>query len=265
VLRAEQIRTTKGAFGRLLFLFLLALPALAQPAACPPPPATPPLAVRHVIDGDTLILADGRHVRLIGINTPETAKRDQPGEPLAQEAKQALSALLAAHGNQVRLVFGAERKDRYGRTLAYVYTGSEPLDVGAELLRQGLGLWIVIAPNAAHVACYPALETAARAARAGLWGLAEPPPLAAGSLADRAGGFVLTGGTVTGVREPAGHLVIELDHTVELFIHRRRRQAFALDPATLPGRRFEARGWLYRYRNKPNLRLDDPAMLRATD
>lgn len=236
---------------------------LATPVAagCLPPPVTPPLAVRYVIDGDTLILADGRHVRLIGINTPETAKRGQPGEPLAQQAKQALTALLAAHGNQVRLTYGPDRKDRYGRTLAYVYTGDKPLDVGAELLRQGLGMWIVIAPNAAHVACYPTLETAARMAQAGLWGLPAPPPLPAASLADRAHGFVLTRGTVTAVREPAGHLVLELDGTLELFIHRRHRAAFALTPAELPGRVVEARGWVYRYRNHPNIRLDHPAML----
>jgi endonuclease YncB( thermonuclease family) len=51
--------------------------------------------VARVHDGDTVVLHDGRKLRLIGINTPELPREDSPGQPFAQEARAALATLLA--------------------------------------------------------------------------------------------------------------------------------------------------------------------------
>lgn len=52
--------------------------------------------VREVIDGDSVLLTDGRQVRFIGVNTPERAKEGRVAEPLADAARAALIGYLAA-------------------------------------------------------------------------------------------------------------------------------------------------------------------------
>ena len=71
-----------------------------------------------VIDGDTLLLADGREVRLVGIQTPKLAlgRPDFPTWPLAPEAKAALEALVLEE--MTALGFGGRERDRHGRLLA---------------------------------------------------------------------------------------------------------------------------------------------------
>ena len=69
--------------------------------------------VREVIDGDTIVLHDGRKVRYLGINAPEN------GQPYAREATNFNRRLVS--GLPVRLEFDQVREDRHGRLLAYVY------------------------------------------------------------------------------------------------------------------------------------------------
>jgi micrococcal nuclease len=90
--------------------------------------------VERVIDGDTLLLADGARVRLIGVDCPETVKPHHPIEPFGPEASAFTKSFVA--GGQVRLQFDRERIDRYDRFLAYVFVGDAMLN--EELLRAGL-------------------------------------------------------------------------------------------------------------------------------
>ncbi|QDT38045.1 thermonuclease family protein [Stratiformator vulcanicus] len=75
--------------------------------------------VERVIDGDTLLLTDGRRVRLMGIDAPESVHPDLPEQPFGESAAARLRALC--EGLPVRLEFDRERIDRYSRVLAYVY------------------------------------------------------------------------------------------------------------------------------------------------
>ncbi len=83
--------------------------------------AAPWHEIKWVIDGDTIILTDGRHVRLIGIDAPEieNRKKGKRAEPYGDKAKTFLQSLTAS--KKVRLVLDKDAKDHYGRTLAYVY------------------------------------------------------------------------------------------------------------------------------------------------
>jgi micrococcal nuclease len=132
--------------------------------------------VTDVVDGDTIEveLPDGSEedVRYIGIDTPETVKPDTPvqcGGPRAHEVNERLVA-----GREVTLRFDAERRDVYGRLLAYVYLpatgpGGRPLFVNAELVRRGYATVLTVPPNVRHAARFRALQRAARADGRGLW------------------------------------------------------------------------------------------------
>jgi len=75
--------------------------------------------VQRTIDGDTLVLTNGEHVRLIGIDTPELHDKDSRLRAFALRAK-ALSTLLTEN-KTVYLQKDVSETDRYGRLLRYVY------------------------------------------------------------------------------------------------------------------------------------------------
>lgn len=132
-------------------------------------PAGVELAVKRVIDGDTIEVAGNERVRLIGVDTPETVDPNRPVGCFGKEASHFTSSLLPA-GTLVRLVGDAEARDRYGRLLAYVYRAADGLFVNAELLRRGFGQILTIPPNVAHTDEFVAISAQARAAGQGLWG-----------------------------------------------------------------------------------------------
>ena len=72
----------------------------------------------------------------------------------------------------MRLVFGVERRDVYGRLLAYAYIGHR--FVNADLVRRGLARTLAIPPNTRHRALFERLELGAARAGRGLWGACPP-------------------------------------------------------------------------------------------
>jgi micrococcal nuclease len=91
----------------------------------------------EVVDDDTVVLEDGRQVRLVGIQAPKLPL-GRPGFekwPLADEAKEALESLIL--GKTVTLAYGGLRVDRYNRQLAHLFTEDRGW-VQAELLKSGL-------------------------------------------------------------------------------------------------------------------------------
>jgi micrococcal nuclease len=131
--------------------------------------AEPSLArVERVVDGDTILVRiDGRRerVRYIGVDTPESVKPGTRVQCFGKAASAANRRLV--EGREVRLEYDAEARDRYGRLLAYVYRGE--LLVNAELIRQGYGKPLEIAPNLAHAVELRRLAVSARRAHRGLW------------------------------------------------------------------------------------------------
>jgi micrococcal nuclease len=89
--------------------------------------------VERVIDGDTLMLEGHVRVRLIGVDTPETKHPHKPVQPLGPEATEFTRRQV--EGRDVTLAFDRERRDRYGRVLAYVYVDGKLLN--EEIIRAG--------------------------------------------------------------------------------------------------------------------------------
>ena len=127
--------------------------------------------VDRVVDGDTLVV-DGEKVRLIGIDTPESVKPGTPVECFAKKAS-AFTRQLVNH-RRVRLVTDVEKRDRYGRLLAYVYRRGDDLFVNAELVRRGYATPATFPPNVRHRDEFARLAREAREAGRGLWSVCGP-------------------------------------------------------------------------------------------
>jgi len=124
--------------------------------------------ITKVTDGDTLralYLGRDERVRLIGIDAPETAWYGSGGECYGLEAGAYARRRLS--NRWVRLEFGTDRRDRYGRLLAYVYLGDELVNL--TLVRLGYATAYPITPNTAKEASIDAAEAQARSAGRGLW------------------------------------------------------------------------------------------------
>lgn len=120
-------------------------------------------AVERVHDGDTIICADGRRIRLLLIDTPELAQ-----DPFGEMARDS-AAVRAPRGAVLRLEFDVQRFDRYRRTLAYVYLPNGAM-LNEQLLRIGFADVSVYPPNVKYVERFRAIKDSARAERRGLWG-----------------------------------------------------------------------------------------------
>ncbi len=92
--------------------------------------------VKRVIDGDTLLLTNGEKVRLIGVDTPETKHPQKPVQRFGREAYLFTRELV--EGKEARLEFDWQRRDKYGRLLAYVYL-TDGTFLNAEIIIQGYG------------------------------------------------------------------------------------------------------------------------------
>lgn len=140
--------------------------------AVPGPGGSVDARVERVVDGDTVVarLAGGERerVRYIGIDTPESVRPGTPVQCFAEAASARNSALV--EGRPVILRLDAERRDRYGRLLAYVYRRPDGLFVNAALVGEGYAETLRIPPNTAHAGELGRLERAARRRLAGLWG-----------------------------------------------------------------------------------------------
>ncbi len=90
----------------------------------------------RVVDGDTIVVKGIGKVRLIGVDTPETVHPRKPVEYFGKEASNFTKKMV--EGKKVRLEYDWQRKDRYGRVLAYVYL-KDGTFLNAELIKQGYG------------------------------------------------------------------------------------------------------------------------------
>ncbi len=121
--------------------------------------------VVRVVDGDTVILNGRERVRLIGVDTPETVDPRRPIQYFGKEASAFTKRMV--EGKRVRLEYDQTRKDRYGRTLAYVYL-EDGTHLNAEIVKRGYGHAYTRFPFR-YMEEFRRYEREAREAGRGLW------------------------------------------------------------------------------------------------
>ena len=124
-------------------------------------------SVLAVSDGDTLSVMAGRKrekVRLIGIDAPELGQ-----SPWGSRARAYLRELVAGSGNSVALEFDVEKRDQYGRLLAYAWTRDNRL-INLEMLRNGYAVLYTFSPNVKYVEQLREAQRYARENGLNVWG-----------------------------------------------------------------------------------------------
>jgi len=122
--------------------------------------------VSRVIDGDTIQLDDGRKVRLIGVDTPETVHPQKEVEYYGKEASDFTKSIL--EGKEVYLEYDIQPTDKYGRTLAYVWLSDGTL-FNELLVLKGFAQVATFPPNVKYVERFTAAQKQAMEANTGLW------------------------------------------------------------------------------------------------
>ena len=145
-------------------LLLAACLSAATPAGLESAP------VVSVVDGDTIwveLNGEREKIRYIGIDAPETNHPIKGVQEYGAEAKAANRSLL--EGKAARLEFDVQRRDKYGRLLAYVYL-EDGTFVNAWLVEHGFAQVMTVPPNVKHQEVFLKLQREAREAARGLWG-----------------------------------------------------------------------------------------------
>ncbi len=202
--------------------------------------------VKTVYDGDTLLLDDGRKVRFLGINTPEVQHRNQAADAGGQEAKEWLVNKLK--DTRVRLETSAEQTDKYGRTLAHVFTEqNEHLNV--QLVEAGLAAVSIFPPNLAYVDELMAAQHNAEQAKRGIWQRSEYAALLVEQLTEDSehSGWTRVVGKVTELRTTKKMLILKFTDHFSARIEREWQTLFP-DVNQYHGKTLEVRGWLNKTR-----------------
>jgi micrococcal nuclease len=136
------------------------------------------IRVKWVVDGDTIVLDDGRHVRYIGINAPEIAYDKHfigsgpngkaiKAEPFGDAAKKYNQCLVGS--KKVRLEFDKEMHDRYGRWLAYVFLSNNTF-VNKAMIEKGYAYVLPRKPNVEYEPILLQSQRDAMSKKIGIWG-----------------------------------------------------------------------------------------------
>lgn len=230
--------------------------------------------VVEVIDGDTVIIDDGKNtlVRYLGIDAPEIALQDSPGDPLSEEAMRFNGKLV--EGKRVRLEFDEQKYDVYGRLLAYVY--ADGVFVNGEMLRYGLATPLVIEPNGRYSdLIYGAVEEA-RGLGKGMWGKLggmRPPPGNREFVIDiekarrYEGKRVVAEGRVTDTRKTDKAVVLNIEGKMDVVIFTDdwgNFEFFGIEPEEYyKGKQIEVTGRVKMYRGTPGIIVNHPMLIRG--
>jgi len=121
--------------------------------------------VAEVIDGDTIKLSDGRTVRYIGIDTPETKHPRKGQECFGEEASRYNEELVA--GEIIQLEKDVSETDRYDRLLRYVWI--DDVLINEKLVEDGYALATSWPPDVKREEEFRQAEQNARFENRGLW------------------------------------------------------------------------------------------------
>lgn len=216
--------------------------------------------VKKVYDGDTILLTNGTKVRLLGINTPEVETRNKSAQPLGEEAKQWLEKALL--GKKVFLIKDSEKKDKYGRTLAYVFN-EERRHINLELVEIGLATVNIHPPGLKYVDELLVAQDKAEAEKIGLWQHKQYQRKSIISIeGKRPKGWQRLFGEIVGIRESRKYVYLEFSKSLDARIARKHLLYFP-DISIYLHKTIEVRGWLSRRKKHFSMLIRHPSAIKV--
>ncbi|MDP5016190.1 MAG: thermonuclease family protein [Dolichospermum sp.] len=106
-------------------------------------------------------------LRLIGLDAPDLRQF-----PWGEDAKRLLETLIGGANQAVNLEFDLEAKDKFNRTLAYVW--KDKLLLNEEILKQGYALFVARSPNHKYDQRLERAQQWARIMGKGIWNTDKP-------------------------------------------------------------------------------------------
>ncbi len=215
--------------------------------------------VKRIYDGDTLLLDNGTKVRFLGINTPEIAKRDKIAEAGGEEAKQWLIEKLK--GSKIKLHYDLERKDKYGRVLAHVFTKNNE-HINLQLVANGLATVNIYPPNLKYVDQLITAQQQAESQKLGLWAMSDYAVKDVNDFDPRKHrGWQRIKGTVTRIKPARKYTYLYLSPQFSLKIIKDSGRLFG-DLNDYLGKKVEVRGWVRKNKQQYHLLIRHPSAIK---
>lgn len=215
--------------------------------------------IKKIYDGDTLLLANGVKVRLLGINAPEVSKRDKIADVGGEEAKQWLIQKL--QGTLIKLRYDVERKDKYGRVLAYVFTKNNK-HINLQLVANGLATVSLYPPNLNYADQLISAQQQAESQKLGIWDMqAYAPKKVTHFDFSKHKGWQRISGQITHIKQARKYNYLYLSPRFALKIARSSEPLFVNLNRYL-GKSIEARGWVKKNKQVYNLLIRHPSAIK---
>ncbi len=224
----------------------------------------------EVLNTESLLLEDGRALRLAGTLPPRTQARWAQAMGLKDKLMQVLKERLV--GKEVRLRVGERERDRYGRLLGHVFvgTGDEEVWMQQTLVRDGLAMAQSFPDNRDCIRRLQKAEREARRKGAGFWdqGVFRVRDAAdTQSLDGLVYSFQIVEGQVRDVAENRGRIYINFgddwrtDFTATVAPSDRDSfKGSGIELSDVDGQKIRVRGWLER-RNGPMIDVTHPEQI----
>lgn len=219
--------------------------------------------VKTVYDGDTVELEDGRKIRFLGINTPEVQHRDKQADAGGDEAKRWL--IDALKNSKVRLEISAEKTDKYGRTLAHLFTENKQ-HINLQLVEAGLAAVSIYPPNLSYVNELVSAENQAEHAKRGIWGRPEYAVMPLSQLTETGhSGWTRLAGKVVNIRKTRKSTYLEFapvsGQAFEARIENKWLDLFP-DIDSYRDKTIEMRGWLNKSKGSFSMLIRHPSAIK---
>lgn len=229
----------------------------AEPVKIISQPSRQLYPVARVYDGDTIILEDKKHVRLLGVNTPEIESRQRAEEPGGVAAKKWLQAQLQE--NKVYLEYDQVRRDKYKRLLAHVFL-PDGKHLNLALLENGLAVISIIPPNGRYTDKLIHAQQHAEKLRLGIWSMPEYQLRPISQITNHAKGWQRFTGTPVSIKKSKKYTRLLFNDKVDIRVANANLGLFpALD--TYVGKSLEVRGWVARNKDSYTMLIQHPSAL----
>lgn len=216
--------------------------------------------VKTVYDGDTVMLEDDRKIRFLGINTPEIQHRDKQADAGGDEAKRWLTDKLK--NTKVRLEVDSDKTDKYGRTLAHLFTEKKE-HINLQLVATGLAAVSIYPPDLLYVNELTKAQDQAEQAKLGIWDRPEYAAIPVSSLTEAGHpGWTRLVGKVVNIRSTRKSVYLELSDLFEARIESQWLDLFP-DVNGYLGKTVEVRGWLNKNKGHLSMLIRHPSAIKV--